>query len=260
MPLVRRAQCAEDCRCVLCRELKDLKGREMSACGGGGVEVPRICDDGANFILRRAVPFPSKPSPAGRERRPEARRDDCYEKSPTLEERSRCCGSGDRKVGKDVGHKTVIYFGDTNPRRREERANWQPPPPPPLPPPPPPLSQAPLSPEAKQHAIAPRRSESLEKALLCTRNDDAQVRRDGSTGKKKDDDRGDASVVARNSASGNDPAKVAHEIVVNVSPSREDVLRIEEDESQLEDYWSLPGDRSGFKADWSFVQQWRLRG
>lgn len=50
------------------------------------------------------------------------------------------------------------------------------------------------------------------------------------------------------------------EIVVNVTPNREDVMRIEEDETRVEDYWSLPGDRSGFKADWSFVQQWRLRG
>ena len=50
------------------------------------------------------------------------------------------------------------------------------------------------------------------------------------------------------------------EIIVKVSPCREDVLRIEEDETLLEDYWSLPGDTTGFKADWSFVQQWRLRG
>ncbi|XP_044582479.1 ankyrin repeat and BTB/POZ domain-containing protein 2 isoform X2 [Cotesia glomerata] len=50
------------------------------------------------------------------------------------------------------------------------------------------------------------------------------------------------------------------EIVVHVSPSREDVLKIEEDETRIEDYWSLPGDTTGFKADWSFVQQWRLRG
>lgn len=57
-----------------------------------------------------------------------------------------------------------------------------------------------------------------------------------------------------------DNTKRSHEIVVNVTPSREDVLRIEEDESQIEDYWSLPGDTTGFKADWSFVQQWRLRG
>lgn len=51
-----------------------------------------------------------------------------------------------------------------------------------------------------------------------------------------------------------------NEIVLNLSPSRADVLRIEEDESSLDDYWSLPGDTTGFKADWSFVQQWRLRG
>lgn len=50
------------------------------------------------------------------------------------------------------------------------------------------------------------------------------------------------------------------EIIVKISPNREDVLKIEEDETLLEDYWSLPGDTTGFKADWSFVQQWRLRG
>ncbi|XP_011500686.1 PREDICTED: ankyrin repeat and BTB/POZ domain-containing protein 2 isoform X2 [Ceratosolen solmsi marchali] len=56
------------------------------------------------------------------------------------------------------------------------------------------------------------------------------------------------------------PEEVVREIVVSVKPCREDVLRIEEEESKLEEYWSLPGDTSGFKADWSFVQQWRLRG
>ena len=50
------------------------------------------------------------------------------------------------------------------------------------------------------------------------------------------------------------------QIIVSVKPCREDVLKIEQDESKLEDYWSLPGDTTGFKADWSFVQQWRLRG
>lgn len=51
-----------------------------------------------------------------------------------------------------------------------------------------------------------------------------------------------------------------NEIVISVKPCREDVIRIEQDESKLEEYWSLPGDTTGFKADWSFVQQWRLRG
>lgn len=49
-------------------------------------------------------------------------------------------------------------------------------------------------------------------------------------------------------------------IVIHVSPCRQDVLRLEEDESRLEDFWTLPGDTTGFKADWSFVQQWRLKG
>ncbi|KAJ8675265.1 hypothetical protein QAD02_011051 [Eretmocerus hayati] len=51
------------------------------------------------------------------------------------------------------------------------------------------------------------------------------------------------------------------DFVMSVSPCREDVLRIEqEQDSKLDDYWSLPGDTTGFRADWSFVQQWRLRG
>lgn len=50
------------------------------------------------------------------------------------------------------------------------------------------------------------------------------------------------------------------EIIVKVTPSRQDVLKIEEDDTVLADYWSLPGDTTGFRADWSFVQQWRLRG
>ncbi|XP_032682127.1 ankyrin repeat and BTB/POZ domain-containing protein 2 isoform X1 [Odontomachus brunneus] len=254
MPSTRRVQCAEDCRCVLCRELKGL--REMS-----GGEVARTRDEGANFILRRAVPF----LPKARETR-EMMRDDYYERSSTLEDKSRCgapaitaATKDDGRVGdpklkapssngeqkqpvKDVAHRTVIYFGDSNPRQREDKPIWQPPPPPTS------LPEAGVQVSSRCNGI-PETS---------PRNDDeVKLRRDNGDDRSCED--GDADVT-RDTATQNDPGKVVHEIVVNVSPSREDVLRIEEDESQLEDYWSLPGDTSGFKADWSFVQQWRLRG
>lgn len=226
-----------------------------------GVEVPRICDEGANFILRRAVPF--LPKPPARERQRETTRDDYYERSSTLEDKSRCgrvpttfattddgggdlksrapASNGDQRMGKDVGHKTVIYFGDTNPRQREGRANWQPPPPPPL--------------EDRVQVTTPKCNENPEMSSQ-TPGKEIEAHRDQPMVRENDGDNG----AARDSAIENDPTKVVHEIVVKVSPSREDVLRIEEEESQLEDYWSLPGDTSGFKADWSFVQQWRLRG
>ncbi|XP_024867395.1 ankyrin repeat and BTB/POZ domain-containing protein BTBD11 isoform X1 [Temnothorax curvispinosus] len=256
MPSTRRAQCTEDCRCVLCRE---LKGCKMSA---NGVEVQqKIGHEGANFILRRAVPFLPKP-PAREEWREVARHDD-YERSSTLEDRSRRGGNDGRdlkpwtpsndiaKPGRDTSHKTVIYFGDSNPRPKEDKARQQqlqqPPPLPPSPPapPPPPLPEACVQ-------VTSRRNEDSETSLH-PRNDETEARpRDAS---EREEDAG-----RRDSAMENGDPKAAHEIVVNVSPSREDVLRIEEDETQLEDYWSLPGDTSGFKADWSFVQQWRLRG
>lgn len=193
----------------------------------------------SNFILRRAMPFSSKaPVFVRGERQEVVTKCDDYERSSTLEDRSRRCG-GDRvindghdsKMGKDVGHKTVIYFGDSNPRRREDRARQQP------------------SPEATSRC----KNEDPEASSLRSRNDEIL-----GDSMDQDDEKSDAG--RRDSATENGDPKAVHEIVVNVSPSREDVLRIEEDESQLEDYWSLPGDTSGFKADWSFVQQWRLRG
>lgn len=267
MPSTRRVQCAEDCRCVLCRELKGL--REMSG-GGGGVEMARTRDEGANFILRRAVSF----LPKAREAR-EVMRDDYYERSSTLEDKSRCGASataaatttttkddgraGDPKLkapssngeqkqpAKDVAHRTVIYFGDSNPRQREDKPIWQPPPPPTS------LPEVGVQVSSRCNGIpetSPRNNDEVELRR-------GSVERDNSDDRNRENDDAD---VTRDIATQNDPGKVVHEIVVNVSPSREDVLRIEEDESQLEDYWSLPGDTSGFKADWSFVQQWRLRG
>lgn len=217
-----------------------------------GIEVQQqIGHEGANFILRRAVPFLPKP-PALEEWREVTRYDD-YEKSSTLEDRSRHGGGGVNdsrdlkswtssndigKTGKDIGHKTVIYFGDSNPRPKEDRARQQQ-----SPSPPPPLPEACLQ-------VTSRSNEDPETSL---RSRDGEIEARPRDTSEQDDEREEDSVE-------NSDPKAAHEIVVNVSPSREDVLRIEEDESQLEDYWSLPGDTSGFKADWSFVQQWRLRG
>ncbi|XP_072745996.1 ankyrin repeat and BTB/POZ domain-containing protein 2 isoform X1 [Anoplolepis gracilipes] len=232
MPSTKRAQCTEDCRCILCRE---LKGYKMNA---NSVELQQqISNECANFILRRAVPFSPKVPMFRRERQEVPTKCDDYERSSTLEDRSRRCNGDqavndgrDSKMGKDVGHKTIIYFGDSNPRRREDK-----------------MKQLP-SPEATS-----RCKDEDPEASLRPRNDEILGDLMDQDGEKDDAGR-------RDSATENGDPKVVHEIVVNVSPSREDVLRIEEDESQLEDYWSLPGDTSGFKADWSFVQQWRLRG
>lgn len=225
-----------------------------------GIEVQQqIGNEGANFILRRAVPFLSKSS-AREEWREVARHDD-YEKSSTLEDRSRRGVNDSRdhpkpwtpnsdlgKTGKDINHRTVIYFGDSNPRQKEDKARQQlPPPPPPLPPP---------LPEASVQ-VTSRCNEDSETSL---RPRDGEIEARPRDASERDIEREEDAGRRRDSAMENGDPKAAHEIVVNVSPSREDVLRIEEDESQLEDYWSLPGDTSGFKADWSFVQQWRLRG
>ncbi|XP_025985900.1 ankyrin repeat and BTB/POZ domain-containing protein BTBD11 isoform X1 [Solenopsis invicta] len=251
MPSTRRAQCCtEDCRCVLCRELKGFK---MNA---NGVQVQqKIGHEGANFILRRVMPFLPKP-PMREEWREVTRHDDDYDRSSTLEDRSRrgdgvmndsrdlkpWTSSNDiGKTGKDVGHKTVIYFGDSNPRPKEDKMRQPPAPPPP----PPPLPEACVQVTSRCNENNPRDAETTEAS-----------ERDK---EREEDDAGRRRDAAEMENGAGDP-KAAHEIVVNVSPSREDVLRIEEDESQLEDYWSLPGDTSGFKADWSFVQQWRLRG
>lgn len=223
-----------------------------------GVEVQqRVGHEGANFILRRVLPFLPKP-PAREEWREVARNDD-YERSSTLEDRSRRGGvvndnrdpkpSNDiAKTGKDISHRTVIYFGDSNPRQKEDKARQQKSP---TPPSPPPLPEACVQ-------VTSRRNEDSETSLR-PRDDGMETRpRDASEpGNEREEDAGRCGDSAE--MENGDP-EAAHEIVVNVSPSREDVLRIEEDESQLEDYWSLPGDTSGFKADWSFVQQWRLRG
>lgn len=198
----------------------------------------QLANEGANFILRRAVPF--SPKPSGKFRGEVAVKCDDYERSSTLEDRSRQVvndGRCDSKLGRDIGHKTVIYFGDSNPRRREDRARQQ------------------SSPEAAPPATSRcRNADPPLEASLRPRNDKILLDSAEQDGSENDD------VGRRDSVTENGDPKVVHEIVVNVSPSREDVLRIEEDESQLEDYWSLPGDTSGFKADWSFVQQWRLRG
>jgi len=239
---------------VLCRE---LKGYKMSA---NGVEVQQqIGHEGTNFILRRAVPFLPKP-PAREEWREIARYDD-YERCATLEDRSRRGGVNGSpkpwtpnndigKMRKDINHKTVIYFGDSNPRQKEDKVRQQQPPAPPPPPLPLPEACAQVTSRCKEDP------ETCISLALRSRNDETEARPRDALDNEWEEDAG----RHRDSVMENSDPKAAHEIVVNVSPSREDVLRIEEDESQLEDYWSLPGDTSGFKADWSFVQQWRLRG
>lgn len=152
--------CADDCGCILCLELR--QGMTANLHRASPVRIGTTAASG-NFILRRP-PLPY------------------VNRAPTREWQEADEESDSQERIKN-NHKTVIYFGDTNPR--------------------------------------------------CKPPEDKVV----------ETDPGDAPVVQ-----------------VSVKPSREDVLRIQEDQSKLEDYWSLPGDTTGFRADWSFVQQWRLRG
>ncbi|XP_076546541.1 ankyrin repeat and BTB/POZ domain-containing protein 2 isoform X2 [Osmia lignaria lignaria] len=205
MSAIHRESCGDDCYCVICRELKDCR---MAGNAEGGAQGRR---EGINFILRRGLPFVTR-SPSREWLETDLKREDV-----SLEEK---CHSPEvrpvRKTDKDVAHKTVIYFGDTKQREKENRLGQR-------------DVSSPITSRDESRMSDARKVETdgFEQGKNLTENEDT---------------------------------KVTHEIVVNVSPSREDVLKIEEDESQVEDYWSLPGDNSGFKADWSFVQQWRLRG
>ncbi|XP_076179196.1 ankyrin repeat and BTB/POZ domain-containing protein 2 isoform X2 [Ptiloglossa arizonensis] len=226
MPSIERGSCIDkDCDCGLCRELTSCRMMAMN-----NLEGNLARREGVNFILRRGLPFATRnPSKEWLETE-----DQDY--ADTLEENSRETEAGGMtttttpanagKTDRDVGHKTVIYFGDTNQRQRD----------------------------AKPRETSCSQTVAVEESRMSeTRREVDHEEAKCSTKSQNERQRSTVSLVE------NEDPKVTHEIVVNVSPSREDVLRIEEDESQVEDYWSLPGDSSGFKADWSFVQQWRLR-
>ena len=87
-------------------------------------------------------------------------------------------------------------------------------------------------------------SSSIVKVLCDKTSSDSNNNGDGDDNDSKNDNK----------------SEEVSDIVISVRPSREDVLKIEENESKIDDYWALPGDTTGFRADWSFVQQWRLRG
>lgn len=216
---------------MICRELTDCKMP-------GNLGSPHR--QGGNFILRRALPFATK-SPSKEWLNITSSTSNDYDNNVTTEERSHepeventtmpVISSGARRNDKDVAHKTVIYFGDSNQRQNNKFSSRE--------------TSSQLTSKDERTMIDVKKEEA---------NETQKDREEGRSGGKIERQRSTVSLME------NEDAKVTHEIVVNVSPSREDVLRIEEDESQVEDYWSLPGDSSGFKADWGFVQQWRLRG
>ncbi|KAK1121680.1 hypothetical protein K0M31_009991 [Melipona bicolor] len=197
--------------------------------------------EGINFILRRALPFTGKsPSKEWLNITNDTSNsgDDDYKDGAAIDEINHgkemedeamvpVTITGAKKGDKDVAHKTVIYFGDTN-QKQSNRFNDK---------------------EASSNRC---QFTTKDESKMAESKKDEQV--------VDDRDRDDGERKSLVNLAKNEDVKVTHEIVVNVSPSREDVLKIQEDESQVEDYWSLPGDNTGFKADWSFVQQWRLRG
>lgn len=240
MPSIKRESCEDkDCKCMICRELSDCR---MPA----NLETPPR-REGVNFILRRGLPFTNKsPTKEWLNISDNALESTCNEDCIIAEKINHRRKMGDtmthvvvgdnnlKKADKDVAHKTVIYFGDTN-QRQQSKFNGK---------------------EGAQSAT------KKEESKIGDFKKEEQLVNSSEDGRCGDMDKNERqrSTLSLIESEEVEKTKVTHEIVVNVSPSREDVLRIEEDESQVVDYWSLPGDNTGFKADWSFVQQWRLRG
>lgn len=240
MPSIKRESCEDkDCKCMICRELSDCR---MPA----NLETPPR-REGVNFILRRGLPFTNKsPTKEWLNISDNALESTCDEDCIIAEKINHRRKMGDtmthvvvgdnnlKKADKDVAHKTVIYFGDTN-QRQQSKFNGK---------------------EGAQSAT------KKEESKIGDFKKEEQLVNSSEDGRCGDMDKNERqrSTLSLIESEEVEKTKVTHEIVVNVSPSREDVLRIEEDESQVVDYWSLPGDNTGFKADWSFVQQWRLRG
>lgn len=239
MPSRKRKSCGgKDCKCMICRELNDCR---MPA----NLEAPPR-REGVNFILRRGLPFTNK-SPTKEWLNvtddKSSRDEDNGITGEKIDRRRKLGGdtmtqvvvgveNNSRKTDRDVAHKTVIYFGDTNPRQGKFKEGG----------------------ESKREESKKIGDSMREERVV----DSASEVEDERCGDGDRNERQRSSLAEKEEEV--ERTKVTHEIVVNVSPSREDVLRIEEDESQVVDYWSLPGDNTGFKADWSFVQQWRLRG
>lgn len=237
MPSTKRKSCeGKDCKCMICRELSDCR---MPA----NLEAPPR-REGVNFILRRGLPFTNKsPTKEWLNVSDNTPKSSCDEDGIIVEKINHKRKMGDtmthvvmgdnnlKKTDKDVAHKTVIYFGDTNQRQNK----------------------------FKEGAQSASKKEESKIGNFKKEEQVVNSSEDGRCGDmdKNERQRSTLSLIENEEV---EKTKVTHEIVVNVSPSREDVLRIEEDESQVVDYWSLPGDNTGFKADWSFVQQWRLRG
>ncbi|XP_012267790.2 ankyrin repeat and BTB/POZ domain-containing protein BTBD11 isoform X3 [Athalia rosae] len=270
MPVQTGGQsCRKDCSCLLCRELKGYHMNSYAENLGRGVDT-------ANFILRRAPPFADvfsaqknqwrgKPDndigggyesgkviAAGQRVQVSVGEPVCRKPEPPPKP-ARRDRSPERNEG-DHRHRTVVYFGDTNRVKRE--------------------AESPAAPDF----VSELKKVQQKNTDICDRNtncDEPVAKLDNSEcdqfaspqiqqvypeNNSVEETSNRENHFARIQVKAGATQDAPNEIVLNLSPSRADVLRIEEDESSLEDYWSLPGDTTGFKADWSFVQQWRLRG
>lgn len=199
----------------------------------------------SNFFLRRAIPFVGRtPTKEWQE----ATDQEEYEKMSTLEEGGKRGKVNkelpDTKIESDANHKTVIYFGDSIRREKEakkESATW-------------------ISSSLVQESIANFEKRAKSRSIVEVEGDFSKVLNvEVDNANFENEEQKIEGVENRKNLNDGDESGGC-EFVISVKPCREDVLRIEEDETKLEDYWSLPGDTTGFRADWSFVQQWRLRG
>ncbi|XP_063980127.1 ankyrin repeat and BTB/POZ domain-containing protein 3 isoform X1 [Diachasmimorpha longicaudata] len=262
--LRKKSSCSGNCNCHMCRELKDCR-----------MEIPRIESyiskplDTTNFILRRPMPFVKRtPSKEWQE----ATKSNDYESMSTLEDKSRLAFDGEAREQLPVKSPRGLLSGPSDSvevhRCTGEVMPTRPAPPKPLPKPrivTPEWNDGKIESDGNNRVVIycgnNRQGKSEGQGCRITRSQSLwSLRQNGDRG-ECDGDGQQVPVKFEDNrvemeADGCDPS----EIIVKISPSREDVLRIEEDETILEDYWSLPGDTTGFKADWSFVQQWRLRG
>lgn len=256
-----------NCKCHICRELIDCP-----------INLPRIEAykrpmDSTNFILRRAIPFVKRtPSKEWQE----ATKFDNYDSMSTLEDRTKLpvqlksLDKSELKQGKPVKSPRPSLSSSltsVNVHSLEDESEIVQPnrPTPPKPLPKPRIMPAETKIECdvnnkimiyfgeKHDEFNGDTTIKSESLWSLGQTDSLNVNADNVC---VDKDINDGQLCQDNVTCGNDSA----EIIVRVSPSREDILKIEEDETRLEEYWSLPGDTTGFKADWSFVQQWRLRG
>ncbi|XP_011298194.1 ankyrin repeat and BTB/POZ domain-containing protein BTBD11 isoform X2 [Fopius arisanus] len=266
MPKKNSSCTSANCNCHMCKELKGCR-----------MDMPPIesyigkQSDTVNFILRRPIPFVNRtPSREWQE----ATKCDVYESMSTLEDKTRLTFDGKAReqfVGSSVKCPSALLsspYKSLGVHKSRGPLPTRPAPPKPL------LNLSMVTPNWNNNEEKPTSNCKNKVVIYCGDNNPNIAHDYEQMSMITDESQSSWSVIQ---ASEHPNQKFQHltldcqnvetrnnegtsEIIIKVTPSKKDIIRIEEDETLLEDYWSLPGDTTGFKADWSFVQQWRLRG